>query len=483
MFALRWLWFRRVPAFIVLALQLCLGGCSHFDFQPGLTRANDATRALTQTDWQLARTDAQKLQRQELARQLLSQPIGSAQAVQLMLANSPAFQALLAQYWIEAADAAQAGRIANPVFSLERVVTGSERELQRYLSVGLLDLLTWPQRGVLATQRIEQAQLKLASEVIDRVTRVRQAWVEAVAARQTLQYAQQVMDSAQASAELARRMEVAGNFNRLTRARQQAFLADAATRMASAQHDSLVRREELIRWLGLDDMQASELVLPDRLPAVPEQPLADAEVTQAAQQASGQRLDVQLARANYNAAALAQGLTAITSVTDIEYSVRRGRIADAANGSNAASRGDQIGVRLPLFDSGDLRRDAMNAQTLAAANQLESTLRQSVSSLRESHAAYQSAHELSRRYKEEILPWRQVMADENLLRYNAMQIGVFELLADARDQLAAVLASIQADRQFWLAEVALQANLIGRPMGAPTLSGAVGASTPASPGH
>ncbi len=93
--------------------------------------------------------------------------------------------------------------------------------LGRALSFGLLDLLTLPARHGGATRRIEQAQLRLTSDVVDQITRVRQSWVRAVAAQQTLKYAKQVYDSAEAGAELAKRMQAAGNFNRITRARSK----------------------------------------------------------------------------------------------------------------------------------------------------------------------------------------------------------------------------------------------------------------------
>jgi len=59
------------------------------------------------------------------------------------------------------------------------------------------------------------------------------------------------------------------------------------------------------------------------------------------------------------------------------------------------------------------------------------------------------------------VPLRKRIADENLLRYNGMLISVFELLADARDQIASVNASIEALRDFWLAETDLQLALNG----------------------
>ena len=440
-----------------LGLAMGLSACATYDVDQGLARANADTQAFTQGELQLARTEAMRQQRQASTARWLAQPLGSTEAVQLMLANSPALQALLAEHWSNAAYAAQSGRIANPVLAYERVLNGGETEVNHFLSFGLLDVLTLPQRSAIAEQRLLQNQIKLASDVVDRVTQVRQAWVKAVAAAQTLRYAQQVYDSAQASAELAQRMQAVGNFNRLTRARHQAFYADAATQLVTAQQEALSQREALIRLLGLNDTQAAQLQLPNRLPTLPAQPMNAQDV---AQQASQQRLDVQWAQAKFNAAAKAQGLTQITSLTDIELTARRGRISDA-NGSTSP-RGYEVGVRLPLFDSGQLQRDAMNAQTLAAANQLEATLRIASSGLRESYAAYRAAYDISRHYQDEVLPLRKVMADENMLRYNGMIIGVFELLADARDQVASVMSAIAAEQQFWMADAALRANLIGR---------------------
>jgi outer membrane protein TolC len=386
--------------------------------------------------------------------------VGQKEAVQLLLANSPAFQALLAQNWAEAANAAQSGRISNPTFAFESVVTGSESELNRFFSFGLLELITLPQRSAIADYRVEQAQIRMTSEVVDQVTRVRQAWVRAVAAEQSYRYAGQVLASAEASAELARRMESVGNFNKLTRARHQAFYADAATQMATAKQVAVSRKEELVRLVGLDDAQAKQIVLPERLPSLPKQPMSPEDV---AKQVNQERLDVQQAKAALNAAAKAQGLNRVTSLTDIELSVRRGSVSDSSTSSYSSRRGYEVGVKLPIFDWGDLQRDAMNAQTLAAANQLEETVRAAGSSLRENYAAYRTAYDISRHYKDEVIPLRKVISEENVLRYNGMLIGVFELLADSRDQMGAVIAAIAAEQQFWLADAALQATLIGRP--------------------
>ena len=59
------------------------------------------------------------------------------------------------------------------------------------------------------------------------------------------------------------------------------------------------------------------------------------------------------------------------------------------------------------------------------------------------------------------MPLRRRISEENLLRYNGMLIGVFELLADAQAQIASVDAYIGALRDFWLARAELDMALIG----------------------
>ena len=456
-----------------------LTGCASVSLDQNINRVNVEAGGFTEGKLALARTQEERDQQAQAAQSLLAQPLGQKDAVQLALVNSPSLQALLAQGWAESADAAQVGRIANPIFSFERMTAGTELDLGRALSFGLLDLLTLPTRYGVATRQIELSQLRLTGNVLDQVTRVRQAWVRAVAAQQTLQYAKQVYDSAEAGAELARRMQGVGNFNRITRAREQAFYADAATRLSTAQHQVTASREELVRLLGLDESQAQALKLPERLPDLPKQALDPQAVGSLATRA---RLDIRLAQAALDGAAKAQGLNMVTSFTDIELTGRRNTTFDNAEGTRSTARGWEIDVRLPLFDWGGMQRDAMNARTLAAANQLEGTVRSAGSSLRESYSAYRTAYDVARHYRDEVVPVRKVIAEENQLRYNGMLISVFELLADARDQVGAVTAALDAQRQFWLADAALQASVIGRPTNT-TLSVTSSAPSDAAAGH
>ena len=61
-------------------------------------------------------------------------------------------------------------------------------------------------------------------------------------------------------------------------------------------------------------------------------------------------------------------------------------------------------------------------------------------------------YEMAVRERDEIMPLRKSIAEQDLLRYDAAQISVFDLLADARDRNRGVNDYIQSVRDFWIAK-------------------------------
>jgi outer membrane protein TolC len=107
------------------------------------------------------------------------------------------------------------------------------------------------------------------------------------------------------------------------------------------------------------------------------------------------------------------------------------------------------------------------------------------SEARDAYRVYRSTYDVARHYQSEILPLRQIISEETLLRYNAMQIDVFALLAEARQRIAANTAAIDARRDFWLATVNLAAAVVGGGASAAVTeaSGTMAAAPGAAPGR
>jgi outer membrane protein TolC len=291
-------------------------------------------------------------------------------------------------------------------------------------------------------------------------------------------YAEQVKAAADASAELARRMQAVGNFSKLQRAREQSFSAEAVVQLARSRQAARSTREALVRALGLSDAQAVALRLPDRLPDLPAAPKDEASVAQLAME---QRIDVRMARSQLEFTAQEQGLTRITSfVNGLELGASR-----VSETGLAPQKGFNVEVPLPIFDFGDASRSQAEATYMAALHRAAQVTVDASSQVREDYGSYRTAYDVARHYRDEIVPLRKAIAEENVLRYNGMFIGVFELLADAREQIASVMQAIDAQRDFWLADANLQATLIGRPSdarpgssgGRPSAAGSAKAAT------
>jgi outer membrane protein TolC len=133
--------------------------------------------------------------------------------------------------------------------------------------------------------------------------------------------------------------------------------------------------------------------------------------------------------------------------------------------------GFEIELEIPLFDFGATRAARAEATYMQAVHRAAAVATNARSEVRESYSAYRTAYELARHYRDDVVPLRQRISEENLLRYNGMLASVFDLLADARDQVATVTTAIEALRDHWIAETDLQSALTGRsPGGAPAVA-------------
>ena len=101
---------------------------------------------------------------------------------------------------------------------------------------------------------------------------------------------------------------------------------------------------------------------------------------------------------------------------------------------------------------------ASRSETVTAAERLPASVSLR-SEVREAYSQYRRAYDLARHQRDEVLPLQRRISDEQLLRYNGMLIGVFELLADAKDQVKAVEGYLDALHAFWNADAELTPKL------------------------
>jgi outer membrane protein TolC len=440
------------------AAALVLSGCASFSPDGGMGEVSELTKERTGQSVAAQRSQSDADNARLRVAEILREPLSADAAVELALLNNRGLQASFSRLGIAESDLVEAGRLRNPVFSFGRLALGGGAlEIERSVVFDVLSLLTLPMAQQVQQRNFEQAQFKAAFDAVGIASETRRAYFGAVAAQELVEYFRQVKEAAEASSELARRMLEAGNFNKLAQMREQAFHADATIGLARAQQQAVVERERLTRLLGLSAEQPG-FKLPERLPDLPKEPT---EPGNAEQTAIETRLDVLMARRSMEATARSLGLTKATRFVDgLELGYR-----NRSETGERRANGYEVELPLPLFDFGSVRAARAEATYMQAVHRTAEVAVNARSEVRESYSAYRTAYDLARHYRDEVVPLRKRISEENLLRYNGMLIGVFELLADSREQVRSVTGYVQALRDFWLAETNLQTALTGRSPG------------------
>jgi outer membrane protein, multidrug efflux system len=395
--------------------------------------------------------------------ELLKAPLSAESAVRIALLNNPGLRGSLATLGVSDALRVQAGRLPNPHFAIGRFRMGDEVEIERLLSFNLIGLLTLPWKYQWQNQQHELAKLQAAQDVIRLAANTRKAWITAVAAQQSALYMADVKDAAEAGGELARRMARVGNWSKLRQAREQVSLNDAVAQLARSQQAAFAAREKLTRLMGLWGAQTN-FTLADRLPDLPKEAttMVDAEA-----RALRERLDVRSAMAESRYVADQMGFTKVTGYVDgMTIGLSRNSIFDNAAQTKESRRGIELELPLPIFDWGGARNARSMAMYQQSATRVQEVAISARSEAREAYFGYRTAYDLALHYRDEVVPLRKFIGEEMVLRFNGMLASAWDLLADSRAQVMAVNSTIEAQRDFWLAETDLQTTLTGTSPGA-----------------
>ncbi len=412
---------------------------------------------------------------------LLAQPLTDEAAVRIALANAPSLHGAIAALDQADAERARGSRLPNPVFEFERLRQGEQVEIGRLLSFDLLGLITLPWRVEQQQRRLESATLTAAQQVARTAADARRAWVQAVAAEQVAQHLLDAQQAAEAGDELARRMVRVGNWSKLRQAREQALLSEASVRLANGQRAAVAARERLVRVLGLWG-ERTRFTLPDRLPDLP---TAAPDGTTVEATALEQRLDVRQSVADSRALAQSLGFEKASGVIDVfELGARRNTVFhDEATGHRETARGAELKLALPIFDAGGATAagaDARYRQSLATVREVAVRAR---SEAREAWLGWRSAWDLARHHRDELVPLRRFIQQETLLRYNGNLASTWDLLGEVRAQSGAVVAAIESQRDFWLADTDLQLALTATSPGTRETPAATPSTTESTKAH
>jgi hypothetical protein len=327
-----------------------------------------------------------RTQREE---ELLSSQLTSESAAEIALLHHPAVERALETLGMPGFDRLQLAHVINPNFNRGRPPATIDTRIERSLSVNVMTWVIIPALATGGTIEERAARVQAADEIVALLFAARRAWANAVAARQSQRYFEDVVVAAEAGREIMESMRQVGNSSELEMLRAQILYADAVTHLTTVQVASALARERLVQTLGLWGESAEQVQLPDRLLDLPLAPIpAD----------------------SLEARAVAQ-----------RFDVQAGRLEGLAGEAGVNARAD----------------------------------------VRTAWLSYRGAYDLARHSRDAVVPLAERVSEERLKLYNGMLIGVLDLVTDATERINAVTVALDAQRDFWLAEVDLQRSMSG----------------------
>jgi cobalt-zinc-cadmium efflux system outer membrane protein len=382
---------------------------------------------------------------------MMQKELSADAAVQIALIGNPGLQATYEELGVAQADLVQAGLLPNPTIGVGFLfpVKGdalTEREFS--LTEDFLAIFMIPAKKRIARAQLEAAKLRVADAIVRVAFDVRADYFRLQGALQELAMRQIVLEAGEASIELARRQAEAGNISDLDLANEEAVYEQLRLDVAQSKADVIVAREQLVRAMGLFGNDADPK-LSARLPELPstDPPLEHLEST-----AVARRFD--LAAARFDVRSLSETIAMVKNFRWLGGLSAGVTVVRAFEGPTLVGPG--ISAELPLFDQKQAliaRLESLRRQAIARETALALDIR---SEVRVARNKLLLARGLVERYATLVVPLRQKVVTLSQQQYDAMLIGVFQLLVAKQNEVNAYRTLIAGVRDYWIARAELE---------------------------
>jgi outer membrane protein TolC len=445
----------RSSAAVALILGALYAGCVSSSSQSDRAATGDIVAQRLRSSWSDPRARPSAETERDVG-ELLQKELTLDNAVRVALMNNPQLRAELASLGIARGQLVQANLFPTVDFDFSvRFAQGSDHARAWDVGAGLdlTQLILRGPRTESAQAELEAARIRAASAALDLAYRVRLAYYDVQAAEQQLELFRTAMQAFAASFDAARELSRVGNIIELDVATEQTAYEGARVAVAEAEADVIDARERLNIALGLFGRDISWQV-GQRLPD-PAASLGDLNKLET------RAIDVSLELAETRARLLALARrVGVTKLAGILPAFNLGVSAEKHEGM--WSVGPQLHGTVPLFDRLQGVRIAQESELEGLRERYQADAIEIRATLRAVRDRALSAQARVEQYRNTLLPLRERVLQQTLLQYNAMQIGVFQLLQARRDQLEAGRNYVRTLLEYWRSRAALEQILAGR---------------------
>jgi outer membrane protein TolC len=380
-------------------------------------------------------------------------------AIRIALLNNRELRAELYDLGVARGQLVQAELFPNLDFDAqlrfpEHKQEGNEWDLGASIDLTQL-ILRGPRRDVMTAQ-LMAARARAAGAALDLGYRVRLAYYDVQAAQQQLELMHTVMDALAASYDTSRELHKAGNVSDLDVSNEQSAYESARVAVAEADADVVDARERLnvlLGFFGRDTTWQLSQRLPDPTTTTYDTTRLESRAIQASLELEQTRQQLMAATGSVGLSELSGWLPDVSVGVSAERLNREWAVGPAIHGS------------LPVFNRQQGATISRRAELDALRERYVGEAIEIRAAVRAARAHVESAEARARQYHDTLLPLRERVVKQTTLQYNAMQIGVFQLLTARREQAEAGRNYVATLLEYWKARATLEQLLAGRETG------------------
>ena len=392
---------------------------------------------------------------------LLSKGLNRERSAQIALLNNRELQAVYEELGVSQAELVQAGLLSNPRLSASLgfpVKGAGVLEYSGSLAMDFLNVFLLPLRKSVAAEKFAAEVAHVANEALRVVAEVSAQFAEVQMAEKLVELQRVSSDGARAAAFLAERQHDAGNNTDLEFAQARVAYSQSRVELAAAERALVVAREQINEQLGLFGDQTGWAVAEPLAALPPGEPELEGLETRAMRQ----RLDLAARR---RTTALAARMVSVAKTSRVFGVIEIGAdIHQDPDGPIVA--GPNLTLELPIFDQRVAQIAKLEAEQSQAQRQLEAAGIRARAEVRRARARLLVARDMVDHYLKSVLPLRERVLSETQLQYNAMQMGLRQLVQARTEQAESFSGYIRSLGEYWIARAELE-RAIGGPLERP----------------
>lgn len=375
-------------------------------------------------------------------------------AIQIALLNNPKIQAAFEELGIAGADLVEAGLLSNPSFEIELrypSIKALKTNIEYLITSSLLDIFLIPLRKKLATTEFEQTKLNISNVILDLAFEVRNVYYELIAEKKIIKCMESAIELRSIMSDLCSKQIAIGNINALEYELALASLLEAELELSGLQAEFVRLKEKLNRLLGFSNNFC--LILPENLPDADYDGFDLCALESIALES---RLDLQIARFEIVRLSQMLGIKDSWTYTNLKAGLAGERDSDGVNLKGVGFSGE-----IPIFNYGQAARMRLFAQLRQAKDKLAELEIRVLSEVREAHKLSMSYLKMIQDYQLRLLPMQGKISALSEQLYNAMGLGVDNLLKNKLQEVVAIQNYTESVKKYLVAKVDLDRALGG----------------------